>query len=111
MKRPLFLTIWLGLVSLGVIYSIYTSNTYGLAFTDATIYTPPLARLSLTVMGLAELGAIVSLWRGRKLGFYLLIVSASVTALFNPMTTSIFFSIVEISILYIAMKPVWNHFK
>lgn len=119
MKRPIFLTIWLVLLTLGGIYSGYSSVTNGQeAFRTLGIEMPTWYMPVLLLLTVVQLAAIAMLWTWKKLGFQLMVgasvLGVVVSALVLGVTLSLFTAIsaaIMIGILYLAMKPVWNNFK
>ena len=116
MKRPIFLTIWLILIVLGNLYSLY-SYTLGTAFiTSALPNFPSWAFILLDILAVVELIGVALLWMWKKLGFYLFIGAAVIASALNILTlgglgvTGILGAILGIVILYFAMKPVWSNF-
>ena len=78
---------------------------------------PSWALGTLTLMSTVNLIAVALLWSWKKIGFYLIILSAVVVASVNGNILGIvgLFSslsaLVGLGILYLAMKPVWKSFK
>lgn len=117
MKRPMFLTIWLVIMTLGAIYSLYT---YTLGSANITKLLPNMPSWALTVfaiLGFVNLLAVAMLWMWKKMGFYLVIGTAIVVASLNGMLLGVagiftsIFALVGVGILYLAMKPAWQNFK
>jgi hypothetical protein len=113
-KRPVFLTIWLSLMTLSYAFSLYSY-----AFPNELIRSMMTSwmlgvYLIFTVIGI---GATIMLWTWKKLGFYIFIGIAVIIAAMNGMIMGVagvgssVFALVGIGILYLAMKPVWNEFK
>lgn len=73
--------------------------------------------ITLTLMSALNLIAIGLLWSWKKIGFYLIIISAVVVASINGTILGIvglfssFGALIGLGILYLAMKPVWKSFK
>lgn len=117
MKRPVFLMIWLILMAIGYLYSLYN---YILGTASLTQVFPSLPGYFFPIMALASVTGLVAtylLWTWKKLGFYIVvgITVLSVVVNFAVMgvlgAMSIVFGLVGIGILYLAMKPVWSNFK
>jgi hypothetical protein len=115
-KRPTFLTIWLILIVLGNLYSLY-SYTVGTTFiTRALPNFPSWAFILYDILAVVELIGVVLLWMWKKVGFYLIIGAAIIATVLNILTlgglgvTAIVAAIIGIVILYLAMKPVWSNF-
>jgi hypothetical protein len=116
MKRPVFLTIWLVLIALGSLYSLYTYTLGTASITRALPDFPSWAFILLDVVALVNLVSVILLWTWKKLGFYLLIGTAIVSIVFSVLTpgglgiASIIGAGVGVGILYLAMRPAWQHF-
>lgn len=117
MKRPTFLTVWLILMLLSYVYSLY-SYTLGTAamtavFTNIPVWFFPV----MLLLSLAGLASVYLLWTWKKMGFNLAIGIAVLASVVNFMIMgslgiiSVVFAIVGVVILYLAMKPVWKNFK
>jgi hypothetical protein len=116
-KRPTFLTIWLVIMTIAGIYTLY-SYTLGAASIKATL--PNLASWTLMLyaaMSLLNLISVFLLWTWKKVGFYLIIASAIIVASINGMTFGVLglgaslSALLGIGILYLAMRPAWQSFK
>ena len=116
-KRPVFLTVWLILMAVAGVYSLY-SYTLGAASLMLLLPNmPSWAFTAFTVFGILNLVAVAMLWMWQKLGFYLIIASAVIVAAINGAILgpigigSSIFAVIGVGILYLAMKPVWQNFK
>lgn len=117
MKRPMFLTIWLILMVLGYVFTLY-GNLFNTASTLALLpgipswYFPVMIALSVVA-----LGAIYLIWTWKKLGFYIIVGLAVLNVVISFMVignlglVSIFGAVIGVAILYLAMRPVWKNFK
>lgn len=117
MKRPTFLTIWLVLMTIAGIFTLY-SYTLGSANIAQTLPNMPSWALTMfALLGLVNLVAVVMLWMWKKLGLFIMIASAIIAASLNGMILgpagigASIFAIIGVGILYLAMKPVWSNFK
>lgn len=117
MKRPIFLTIWLALMTLGDISSLYSYTLGTSAMAKALPNLPSWAFGVLTLLVVLQLVGVIMLWMWKKMGFYMFIASAIIAASVNGailgaagVGTSLF-GVIGIAILYLAMKPVWQNFK
>lgn len=116
MKRPTFLTIWLVLMTISAIYTIY-SYTLGSEAVTKTLPIPAWSLMALALLGVVNLFAVVMLWMWKKMGFYIIIGSTIIAASLNGIILGVLgfvasiMAIVGIVILYLAMKPVWQNFK
>lgn len=117
MKRPVFLTIWLVLMTIGAVYSLYS---YTLGANNLMRVLPrmnPGMIVLYTIISLVNLAAVILLWTWKKLGFYLVVAIAIIVASLNGFVigilgvTATLFPLLGIGILYLAMKPVWDNFK
>jgi hypothetical protein len=117
MKRPTFLTIWLSLMTIGNVYTLY-QYTLGAAAIKQTLTTmPSWALTALALFSLLMVIAVAMLWMWKKMGFYLVIAAALLVASVNGAILGILglagslSALIGIGILYLAMKPVWQNFK
>lgn len=117
MKRPTFLTVWLVLMLLGYVYSLYS---YSLGASMITAVFPNLPGWffpAMLILSLAGLVAVYLLWTWKKLGFQLAVGLAVLSTVINFMImgaagiVSVILAIAGVAILYLAMKPVWKNFK
>lgn len=113
----MFLTIWLVLVTISAIFTLYS---YTLGSENITKTLPNIPSWSLTafaLLGVVNLFAVVMLWMWKKMGFYIIIGIAIIIASLNGMIlgavgiVASVMAIVGVAILYLAMKPVWQNFK
>lgn len=117
MKRPIFLTIWLILIAVNHLYSIYT-YTLGTAALPVLANRPVWYYPVMIALSLIALASVYLIWTWKKMGFYLMIGIAVVSFLVSltmvsPLAAalSVIFLAVGVGILYLAMKPVWKNFK
>ena len=117
MKRPTFLTIWLSLMTLANIWSLY-EYTLGVDIIKRTLaMIPSWAITALAIFSLVNVAAVVMLWMWKRIGFYLIAASALIVASINGAIlggmgiVSSIGALIGIGILYLAMKPVWKNFK
>ncbi|EFH87212.1 hypothetical protein [Ktedonobacter racemifer] len=117
MKRPVFLTIWLILIVLADLFSLYSYTLGAATITRALPNVPSWAVMLLAILVVVQLVSIALLWMWKKLGFYLYLGSAAIAFVLNILTlgvsgglTSIFGAVVGAAILYLAMRPVWQNF-
>lgn len=117
MKRPMFLTIWLILMTLGAISTAYSYTLGSATIMKAIPNMPSWALTQYALFSIVNLVAVWMLWTWKKMGFNLFVVSAVISASLNGMILgaigvgSSIFGVVGIVILYLAMKPVWKQFK
>lgn len=116
-KRPTFLTIWLVLMALAGVYSLYSYTLGAQAIKAALPSMPSWVFVPFTSLGLLSLVSVFLLWTWKKLGFYLVIASSIISVLLNGAISglvgivAIIFALAGVGILYLAMKPVWQNFK
>ena len=117
MKRPLFLTIWLALMTLGNVFSVYSYTLGSASLALALPFLPSWVMLLFALMSVVGLVAVVMLWMWKKMGFYLVVVLSVVVSAVNLLYLGLagIFAVVTgfigVGILYLAMKPVWQNFK
>lgn len=114
MKRPIFLTILLILITISNIFSLYSYTVGKSSIVELIPDFPSWAFIFLTTLGILQLVGVAMVWTWKKMGFYLFIVSAIGAMLVNAATLGIgssLFGIIGIVLLYFAMKPVWGNFK
>ena len=117
MKRPMFLTVWLVIMALGGIFSLYSYTVGSAAIMLALPNFPSWAIPVYALLGVVNLTAVAMLWMWKKMGFYLIIASAVIIASLNGMILGVagigssVFAVIGIGILYLAMKPAWQNFK
>lgn len=117
MKRPTFLTVWLILMAVSDLFSLY-SYTFGSSNITSTLPNFPLWTLPIyIVLIVVQLISVVLLWQWKKVGFYLVVASAIIAAVLNVITLgaigigAIIIGLVGIGILYLAMRPAWQQFQ
>lgn len=117
MKRPKFLTIWLVLMALSSLYSLYTYTLGSASITSYLRNFPAWALGLFALLSITNIVAIWLLWTWKKIGLYVFFATGMIAASLNGMIlgaigvgTSIF-SIIGVVILYLAMRPVWQAFK
>lgn len=117
MKRPMFLTIWLVLMTISAIFTLY-SYTLGSENIAKTLPNmPSWALIVFALLGVVNLFSVAMLWMWKKMGFYIIIGTAIIVASLNGMILGAagmiasIFAVVGVVILYLAMKPVWQNFK
>lgn len=117
MNRPKFLTIWLVLMAISGVFTLYS---YTLGSENITKTLPNMPSWALTVfalLGAVNLFSVAMLWMWKKMGFFLIIGTAIIVASLNGMIlgaaglVASIFAIIGVGILYLAMKPVWQNFK
>ena len=117
MKRPKFLTIWLVIMTIAGIFTLYSYTLGSASIAQALPNMPSWALTMFALLGAVNLFSVAMLWMWKKLGFYLIIVSAIIAASLNGMILGVagvgasIFTIIGVGILYLAMKPVWQNFK
>ncbi|MCR4263933.1 MAG: hypothetical protein NUV98_04415 [Candidatus Roizmanbacteria bacterium] len=117
MKRPVFLTIWLVLMSLDAVFSVYSYTAGSYALTQTFSNFPSWAITVYAVLSVIDVIAVAMLWMWRKMGFYMVAGFALVASLLNIMimgsagVVSSVIGLAGVGILYWAMKPVWGQFK
>src|SRR6266851_1719113 len=117
MKRPTFLTIWLVLIVLANLYSLYSYTLGTATITTAMPNFPSWAFILLDILALVEIVSAVLLWMWKKLGFYLIIGAAAVAVVVNVLTlgllglVGILGAVIGVGILYLAMRPAWANFR
>jgi len=129
LHRPLFLTIWLIMLTFYTAWVILTTiphlAKYNIDFWQQSLIDINLLTKIYFLVMLIQLVGIILLWNWRKIGFSLYAICIGVACLlhlisigfnvFNLISigTDILISIHAISlvILYIAMVPVWKNFK
>lgn len=117
MKRPVFLTIWLSLMTIAAVLAV---SAYIFLYKDIATATPDVpewvSNLTL-ITTILQLVAVVLLWMWKKIGFFIeiaaVILATSVAGLLNGPAgvMKTIWTIVFLGILYLAMKPVWKNFK
>ncbi len=117
MKRPMFLTIWLILLVVLSLFSIFSDVIASMG----VLPIKPLWSYYISIaFSLVTLGAVYMLWKWKKMGFYIMVGMAVVSFLVGfatgtvsplAMALSIIFMAAGIGILYLAMRPVWKNFK
>ncbi len=114
MKRPIFLTIWLALLIMASVLNIYSY------LENHLIINEPTWSLYLKIIfAIIRIVGIISLFKWRMVGFYLIIGVSIILALIDATVlgigkTVIYESIgalVSIIVIYLAMKPVRSSFK
>lgn len=117
MKRPMFLTIWLVLMTIGAIFTLYSYTLGSENITKTLPNMPSWALIVFALLGVVNLFSVVMLWMWKKMGFYIIIGTAIIVASLNGMILGVagmitsVFAVVGVVILYLAMKPVWQNFK
>ena len=116
MKRPTFLTVWLTLLTLATVSSLFSTlfnaGKITTVFPNLPAWMFPVSYLQFAITFIC----IVLLWRWKKIGFYVLVANTIVTAVLNIALLgslgiiTVFFGLIEMSILYLAMRPVWQQF-
>lgn len=118
MKRPTFLTVWLVLMFIGGLFSLYsyfvTPATLKVAYPNIPEWYAPL----FGVLSLVQYVGLYLLWTWKKLGFQIAVGMYIVAIVLNfailGAATAIFTLVgggIGLGILYLAMKPVWKNFK
>ena len=116
-KRPTFLTIWLVLMTVAGVFTLYSYTLGSASITQTLPNIPSWSVTLLALMSAVNLASVVMLWMWKKAGFYLLIASAIIVASINGVILGpigiggSIFALVGVGILYLAMKPVWQNFK
>lgn len=117
-KRPTFLTVWLILLTLGALYTLYIDIAGSGSLTKTQINLSSWYSISSLVIGIAEVLAIVMLWMWKKIGFYIMVATAIIAVLIAAMVGGVaagiagsIVTIIGTLILYLAMRPVWQNFK
>lgn len=117
MKRPMFLTIWLVLLSAGYLLSFISSLLA--TFTVGKVL-PNLfwVFLLITLVAAFNLIAISLVWRWSKIGFYVLILLIIPSVILNVLNGQVagglfglIFGLIFMGILYLSMRPVWEKYK
>ncbi len=118
MERPRFLTFWLIFGTLGGVNTLiqfgrnpsYLMKIYP-NMTSGTL-------ILYMILGVILIMAYVILWKWKKLGFYLYVVTTVAATLLNikvmgPVlgTVGSILGVAGLVILYLAMRPVWKNFK
>lgn len=121
MKRPVFLTIWLVLMSLGALNGLYKYIFGNVGLDLPSGYSlPEWVYNTLIVALVIYLVAIILLWMWKKIGFYVLIVDSFIISLVLGLTFTkspiglfivLIFLFIPIGVLYLAMRSVWKNFK
>jgi hypothetical protein len=117
MKKPTFLTIWLILMSIAGVFTLYSYTLSSSSITQNLPYLAPWVIPTYALLAVWNLASIALLWMWKKLGFYMIIASTVVVASINGMilgslgVAATVFALIGIGILYLAMRPVWNSFK
>ena len=117
MKRPVFLTVWLVLMSIGAVFSVYSYTVGSYAITQTFPDFPSWAITVYAGLSIIDVIAVAMLWMWKKMGFYMVAGFALVASLLNIMImggagiVSTVIGFVGVGILYWAMKPVWGQFK
>jgi hypothetical protein len=116
MKRPRFLTVWLILIAIADVFSLFSYTFGASSITRALPNFPSWAFLLYDVGIVLQLICVVLLWRWKKIGFYLIAAGALVVAVLNVAILGaagiggIILGLVGVGILYLAMRPVWEQF-
>lgn len=117
MKRPMFLTIWLVLMTIGAIFTLYSYTLGSENITKTLPNMPSWVLIVFALLGVVNLFSAAMLWMWKKMGFYIIIGTAIIVASLNGMILGAagmiasIFAVVGVVILYLAMKPVWQNFK
>ena len=117
MKRPMFLTIWLVLMTLSAVWSIYSYTLGSENITKMLPNLPSWALIVFVLLGVVNLFAVIMLWMWKKMGFYISIGSAIIVSSLSGMIlgglgiAASIMAILGVVTLYFAMKPVWQNFK
>lgn len=117
-KRPIFLTIWLVLLTISGISSVYSHTLGSAGITKTLAMSPSLSLMTFVLLGVmvVNLVAVVMLWMWKKLGFYIIVASQIFAAILGMVLGTggiivVVFAAISVGILYLAMKPVWQNFK
>lgn len=117
MKRPKFLTVWLVLMAISGVFTLYSYTLGSANITKTLPNMPSWALIVFALVGVVNLFSVAMLWMWKKMGFYIIIGTAIIVASLNGMILGAagmivsIFAIVGVAILYFAMKPVWQNFK
>ena len=114
MKRPWYLTAWLILGYFGSIVGIlgYTLGFNGIQM--ALHNVPSWHIMLLLALSVADLIAITMLWKWKRTGFYIKVLTATIASIVNFSDVgknTIIISVLSVTILWLVMRPVWNKFK
>lgn len=115
MKRPWFLSVWLGLLILSDIYSLFKYN-FRLENIANYAHYPGYYFEVLSLINVCLLIALLLLWNWRKIGFHIYLLVTLIAYIFNgivlnklDLRLTLYF--ISVILLYLAMRPVWNKFK
>jgi hypothetical protein len=110
MKRPTFLTVWLILMAIAGVFSLY-SYTLGISsITRVFPNIPPWVFFTYNILAVVQLISVVLLWNWKRIGFYLIAAIAIIVAVLNGITLGAFgissaiLGLIGVGILYLAMR-------
>lgn len=113
-KRPLFLTILLIYVSLGTVFSLYAYIDGGPELAPPQLWFNRPVLSIYAIVELIQLIGIFLVWRWKRIGFYIFLVTTLTNVLLNVVFLGgidLVFPVIELGLLYLAMRPVWSNFK
>lgn len=118
MKRPWYLVVWLVLMTLSAVYSLFTYTLGASSLKSAWGgLMPDWAFGVLALFSAVNLVAVVMLWMWKIWGFYLVLLVALFSAAINGILLGVVglgvtvFVALGTLILYLVMRPVWTNFK
>lgn len=115
MKRPKFLTFWLSLMTISILFSLY--GDFSKSSSLPKMQLPNWYFALSPILLIVQLFAVFLLWNWKKVGFYIVVGLAIIAASINGAIFGLLgvglsvVGILGVLILFLAMKPVWNKFK